>query len=724
MLSKGFKFTPTSKSNIPELNADVQSFCRKLRLREFFQEEEKDPSLVRNKSRFTPKPRRDLDLDRFINIVTKFPFSSNRNKKKNISKKEEDALARIKQDKSIILKEADKGGAIVIMDTDYYREKVLEQLNDEEYYCQEQENSDKKVRSKIKSLVDRNARNLTEKEADYLCNFEIKQSNFYGLPKIHKSAEIQNAVINQNSTYIEIHRPNDLKLRPIVAGPESVTQRLSEFIDIILKPLCPEIPSYVKDDMDFLKHIPSQISENTILTSFDVTSLYTNIPHSLGIEAIEYWIEKKRNSIDKRFNTEFLLQALKIILEENTFCFDGKIYRQIKGTAMGTKVAPTYANLVMGYLEQNLYREVKNQFGNELFEYVKTQWKRYLDDCFVFWNRTPEELDAFHRIVNSLHTSIKFTMEKNRKELPFLDILIKREENKIITDIYYKKTDTHQYLHFSSSHPSHTKRNIPYCMARRICTIVTEENIRNIRLAELKSFLLKQKYPKKLIDDSMQKAKALDIAQLRNQQPKVKNSKIIPLVTTHDPNITNAFTVIKSHLPILHQSPKMKTLVKTSDIIHSRRQPKSLKKLLTTAKFNPSETGNTEVKKCSDPRCGTCNYLQTGNQLILKNGMVFCIRTTMDCKTENLIYCITCPGCGENYIGQTGNSLRERVRIHKQQIRQPETRQIPLSEHLDLCGNGNFKIMPFYKCINKNETLRIETEIYFSKLFKAKLNER
>ena len=107
--------------------------------------------------------------------------------------------------------------------------------------------------------------------------------------------------------------------------------------------------------------------------------------------------------------------------------------------------------------------------------------------------------------------------------------MIKLSNNKITTDNYYKKTDTHQYLNFHSCHPSHTKRNIPYCMARRLCAIVIEERLREARLRELSIFLQRQKYPLGIIIDGIEKAKQLSIAELRRPRPKT-NSDIIPFV--------------------------------------------------------------------------------------------------------------------------------------------------------------------------------------------------
>ncbi len=65
--------------------------------------------------------------------------------------------------------------------------------------------------------------------------------------------------------------------------------------------------SYVRDDIDFLKHIPDTIGENEVLVTFDVPSLYSNISHELGLEAISYWIDKMPHKIDSRFSKEFIM---------------------------------------------------------------------------------------------------------------------------------------------------------------------------------------------------------------------------------------------------------------------------------------------------------------------------------------------------------------------------------------------------------------------------------
>ncbi|XP_061168845.1 uncharacterized protein LOC133178101 [Saccostrea echinata] len=310
------------------------------------------------------------------------------------------------------------------MDREHYKEMSLSQLQDNQFYKKLEQNQDRQSMLKITNLTKKFQSNLTKNEIEYLTNFEVKTSHFYGLLKIHKCKEIQKNVKKCNSTYIKLPRPNDLKLRPIIAGPASSTQRLSNLLDIILKPLCTKVTSYVRDDMDFLNYIPQTVPRDTLLVSFDVTSLYTNITHDLGIEAIKYWLDKYPEEIDDRFPANFILEGLRIVLENNNFLFDDENYLQIKGTAMGTKVAPTYACLVMGFLEEKLYTILPETFDLDFTQYIKENWKRYLDDCFIFWTRSEEDLRKFHSFINELHDSINFTNDMNRDSLPFLDILI------------------------------------------------------------------------------------------------------------------------------------------------------------------------------------------------------------------------------------------------------------------------------------------------------------
>ena len=172
-------------------------------------------------------------------------------------------------------------------------------------------------------------------------------------------------------------------MRPIIAGPTSQTHSLSNLIDILLSSLTNQIKSYLHNSTDFLNKLPKDIPPETLLVSFDLVLLCSNTHHDLGLEAIEYWLRKCAESLPSRVTKDFVLEGIKHILENNTFYFNGKYYSQKKGTARGTKFAPVYATLVVSYLEEKLYNEIKSSFEHDFSSFFIDNWKRFLDDCFI-----------------------------------------------------------------------------------------------------------------------------------------------------------------------------------------------------------------------------------------------------------------------------------------------------------------------------------------------------
>ena len=98
---------------------------------------------------------------------------------------------------------------------------------------------------------------------------------------------------------------------------------------------------------------------------------------------MEYWINKHPGSLNSRFSKKIIIDSILLILTNNTFTFDDRIFLQKKGTAMGTKMAPSYATLVLGYLENELYSQVSNKMGEGIGHYVYKNWRRFLDDCYI-----------------------------------------------------------------------------------------------------------------------------------------------------------------------------------------------------------------------------------------------------------------------------------------------------------------------------------------------------
>ena len=112
------------------------------------------------------------------------------------------------------------------------------------------------------------------------------------------------------------------------------------------------------------------IPENTTLVTMDVTSLYTNIPHDDGIAACRKRWEQRTVQEPP---TECLVEMLTLVLKNNNFTFDGSHYLQINGTAMGTKMAPSYANIFMGDLAELLLLSSLKQ-PLSLFRFIDEQY--------------------------------------------------------------------------------------------------------------------------------------------------------------------------------------------------------------------------------------------------------------------------------------------------------------------------------------------------------------
>ena len=185
------------------------------------------------------------------------------------------------------------------------------------------------------------------------------------------------AINTQNNEIIEIFEPNDLKLRPIVRGPKCPTRKLSQLIDILLKPFLKCIKSFIHDSLDFLSKCSRDVDENTEIVTFGVISSYISIPHEFGLEAIDYFLTKYGEGLHPRFRKEFVLESANFILKNNTLTFDSEFYLKIKRTVMGTVFAPTYANLTMGYHEIKVYSSISQSY-NLASKHFQNSWFRYL----------------------------------------------------------------------------------------------------------------------------------------------------------------------------------------------------------------------------------------------------------------------------------------------------------------------------------------------------------
>ena len=196
---------------------------------------------------------------------------------------------------------------------------------------------------------------------------------------------------------------------------------MTTYIYIYLQPEVKKFKSYAKDTTDFIKKIGAidRVSDDSYLVSLDVRSLYTNTPHKEGIEAVKQKLKKSKASI----SIKVILTFLKLILTLNNFVFNGMNYLQKKGCSMGTKCAPSYENIFVGWFEE--------KFIFPLLTNLSDFYLRFIDDIFLIWNGTKSEFDNFLKKINECHPSIKFEYEMSKTEINFLYTTVFKVNNKL-----------------------------------------------------------------------------------------------------------------------------------------------------------------------------------------------------------------------------------------------------------------------------------------------------
>ena len=175
------------------------------------------------------------------------------------------------------------------------------------------------------------------------------------------------------------------------------------------------------------------------MVSFDVVRLFTNIPLKESIDlAVSYILEGNKNL---KLSKTDLTKLFSIATSQTHFLFDGKVYDQIDGVAMGSPLAPVLANLFLGHYE-NIWL---NKYQGPTVHF----YRRYVDDTFCLFN-TEHDAISFFDFINSQHPSITFTMEKEtNKVLAFLDICINNKDpSSLVTPVHRKGTSLDYSLTF------------------------------------------------------------------------------------------------------------------------------------------------------------------------------------------------------------------------------------------------------------------------------------
>ena len=344
-----------------------------------------------------------------------------------------------------------------------------------------------------------------------------------------------------------------------------------------------------KEVVQLLRQV--NIPKGYILISLDVVSLFPNIPKMLILDIIRKkwrWFECYTD-IPK----DLFIRVISFLFESSYFVIEGRFYMQLDGSAMGNPSSPSIANLMMEVIIQEVLSSINYYVPIGIY---------YVDDSLFCIPR--EKIDEFVSAFNAFHPKVQFTfeLEKNQR-LPFLDILVERnDEGEISTNWYNKPSASGRTLNFHSNHPSHQKKNVVKNLIHRMTTI-SDERYWKYNFEKIKLILKDNNYPSYFVNKM--------ICEWRKKSP-----------TRQDIEVPRAYSKLPN-IPVL--------------TINLRRMFRN-EKIGNIATYNVKTTNSlfSRVKHKEDKM-----------------------------KIKNLVYQFDCLGCDKIYIGETKQQIRNRIKQHK-----------------------------------------------------------
>ena len=544
LLNKGLSFVPQHHF-MTRPQTFIQAFRHKIYTAHHFKDQTSSQEPLHRNTGWEPPTPTNQHLLSLMEEVKHIMGSLQSFNTPRMSLNEEDArhIAAIKSltdNTTITIKKADKGGSTVIMNTTDYINTALTHLRQGQIYIEADKDNTRHTYDEVNSFITQMHKTgrITDRVAKYITpTTPPRTSLFYYLPKIHK--------------------PNNPP-RPIISGVDSPTDQCSKLLTKILQPIAEAQPSYLKDTKHLLQILieTPKITKDTFLVTADVTSLYTNIPHDEGISVIIDAINKHRDLTPIYTpDNEIIKLILSFILKHNQFDFMDKHYKQIQGTAMGTKMAPPYANIFMSYFETPLMTTYSKHI---------LLWKRYIDDILFLWRGTRKSLEQFTQHTNNLHPTIKLTFEISTDEINFLDttIYVDKRNYRLCTTLYRKPTNKNLILHYTSKHPLHVKRGIVYSQALRYKRIISSKKHLGQEINTLKQIFIARGYPMRLIHQQVDKALKIPRTSLLMDKPRKQNNdrRGLSLPIPFHPQHTYIKRRIKQAWQRIRQDPKLDKL--------------------------------------------------------------------------------------------------------------------------------------------------------------------
>lgn len=687
LLSRGLSFIPTlniHRSQKQQFLLDMQDYHRKVKLATYFKDrttdkKEKLPFL--GPSVWTPPLHslpKEVGLLLHEDEVTYKKQYKTLHEKFNISLEESKALRELKNNKHIVIKPADKGSAVVIMSRQQYILEVERQLNDSVYYEKLQKPIYMDTIPMIHDIVNtlKKKKFITGKQKQYLIGQgEPRQRRFYILPKIHKDPD---------KWTVPFTVPPG---RPIVSDCGSETYFTAEYLDYFLNPLSIKHPSYIRDTYHFIEIVKNiRVQSESFFFSMDVESLYTNIPITEGINCVKNIFKRYPDS--KRPDDE-LIKLLEINLLRNDFVFNEKFYLQIKGTAMGKKFAPAYANIFMATWEDEVFPKCKTK---------PAQYFRYLDDIWGIWTKSEEEFWEFTQILNNHNSSIRLKTVIDKQSIDFLDTTVFKGPNfgktsKLDIKVFFKNTDTHALLHKNSFHPRHTFRGIVKSQLLRFYRICSTDLYFREAVKILFTALQKRGYCRTFL------RQCLKTFLHRNEK---EDGNFIPFITVFSSIGQFLNGKIKNNFDNFIKNTQV---LPDCRVISAYKRNKNLKDFLVQARL-PNLNRERSLKL--EPQFSRLRFIKSD-----KDKTIFKIFQGFTTRSKNCVYLIYCSKCSIKYVGETRNNLSTRMMQHRYNIKNKKEVDTPLVKHFLNHGLEAVKLAGLERNINWSDWERKKRERYW-----------
>ena len=230
-----------------------------------------------------------------------------------------------------------------------------------------------------------------------------------------------------------------------------------------------------------------------IFWSLDVTALFTNVPLDETINILvnkafpDDWFNK---TYGLNLQKDQLVKFLEIATTNQLFQFDGQLYEQTDGVAMGSPLGLLMVNVFMCHLEEKLTRD----------GLIPQLYRRYVDDTLARMPNT-DAATMFLTTLNGLHPSLSFTMELSVDDrIPFIGIEIIKNGTKLETQVYRKPTNTGLLLHLHSHTDKRYKDSLLKTMLHLAYALSSTTEAFNEECAKLRSIFSRLDYPLSLFD--------------------------------------------------------------------------------------------------------------------------------------------------------------------------------------------------------------------------------